>query len=202
MSHYFEDIEHKSDDFFSFEDYINNKVYKFNSCNNVFAKNEVDYGTQVLIKAVINNFDELGERVLDLGCGYGAIGISLADHYKNSKFLMSDITNTAVTLAKQNLKLNGITNAEVVVSNLFQNIDGEFNFIATNPPIKIGKSVLLNLISESQNRLQNDGHLVLVIKKSHGKDSIKKVMEQTFGNCTVLKRDAGYYILDSQKIKG
>lgn len=199
MSHYFEDIEHKQEDYFVIEDYINNKKYSFQSCNNVFSKEKIDYGTRVLLKTVLKEFEELGQRVLDIGCGYGAIGIVLANEYKNSHFVMTDITKTAVRLTKQNLYLNKITNAEVYNSNLFDKIEGKFHTIVTNPPIKVGKEVLLSLITGAYEHLEEEGHLVLVIKKSHGKDSIKKQLEETFSNCEVLEREKGYYILSSQK---
>jgi 16S rRNA (guanine1207-N2)-methyltransferase len=201
MSHYFKDIEHSEEDYFFVESYINGKKYKFQSCNNIFSKNEVDYGTNLLIKTVIKNFDDLGQKVLDLGCGYGAIGISLADYYKYTHFVMSDVTKTATRLAKHNLYLNSVENAEVVNSNLFEKINSTFDFIITNPPIKVGKQVLLSLIEGSLNKLDNEGRLILVIKKKHGKDSIKKHMETVFGNCDILERDKGYYILSSQKFE-
>lgn len=201
MSHYFEDIEHEKDDYFLITDYVNKKKYTFQSCNNVFSKEQVDYGTQVLLNTILKEFDDLGERVLDIGCGYGAIGIVLADHYKNTHFVMSDITKTAVRLTKQNLYLNKTANAEVLHSDLFNNIEGEFDFIVTNPPIKVGKQVLLDLIKGAKKHLKLGGKLVLVIKKSHGKDSIKKELEDTFLNCDILERDKGYYILSSEKLE-
>lgn len=200
MSHYFKDIEHKEDDYFLIEDYINNKKYTFQSCNNVFSKDQIDYGTRVLLNTILKEYQTLNGRVLDMGCGYGAIGIVLADHFKDAKFVMSDITRTAVRLAKHNLHLNNIENVEVIESDLFQNITGEFDYIVTNPPIKVGKQVLLDLIVSAKNHLKTGGHIVLVIKKSHGKDSIKAHLEQTFSNCEVLEREKGYYILRSEKL--
>ena len=201
MSHYFEDVEHEKEDYFLIEDYINHKKYTFQSCDNVFSKNQVDYGTKVLISTILKNYKTLGKRVLDLGCGYGAIGISLADNYKDTHFVMSDITKTAIRLCKQNIYLNKTQNIEIINSDLFDKIDGKFDFIITNPPIKVGKQVLLNLISGAVDRLEENGEIILVIKKSHGKDSIKVALEETFGNCEILEREKGYYILRSQKTK-
>lgn len=200
MSHYFEDIEHTEKDYFIIESFINEKKYKFQSCNNVFSKNEVDYGSKVLINTIIKNYKSLGKRVLDLGCGYGAIGISLADFYRDTQFVMSDVTKTATRLAKHNLFLNNIeNNVEIVNSNIYDDIEGVFDYIITNPPIKVGKSVLHNIIIQAVKKLKKEGELVLVIKKKHGKDSIKKLMQETFDNVEVLKRDKGYYILRSIK---
>ena len=112
---------------------------------------------------------------------------------------MSDITKTAIRLCKQNIYLNKAENIEVINSDLFEKVEGKFDFIITNPPIKVGKQVLLNLISQSVERLEEGGQIILVIKKSHGKDSIKLALEEAFGNCQILERDKGYYILNSIK---
>ncbi|PKK95707.1 MAG: 16S rRNA methyltransferase [Tenericutes bacterium HGW-Tenericutes-4] len=200
MSHYFKDIEHIEEDYFLIKDYVNQKEYTFQSCNNVFSKEQIDYGTRVLLNTILKEYKSLNGRVLDMGCGYGAIGVVLADHYKNAHFVMSDITKTAVRLAKHNLYLNKIENAEVINSDLYESLTGEFDHIVTNPPIKVGKEVLLNLILGAKKHLKVGGHLILVIKKSHGKDSIKAQLENTFLNCDVLERDKGYYILRSEKL--
>jgi len=199
MSHYFEDIKHNKEDYFEFLDEVNNHSFSFLSCNNVFSKEKIDYGTKVLLNTVLKNYTSLKSNVLDIGCGYGAIGIVLSYHYKNTQFLMSDVTKTAVELAKVNLQKNNIKNAIVIQSDLYENISDMFDFIITNPPIKVGKKVLTNLIEGAHKHLNIGGHIVLVIKKSHGKDSIKKYMEETFSNCEVLKREKGYYILKSEK---
>ena len=199
MSHYFEDIKHEKEDYFEFKDEVNNHLFTFLSCNNVFSKEKIDYGTKVLLDTVLKNYSTLKNNVLDIGCGYGAIGIVLSHNYHNTNFLMSDVTKTAVELAKENLQKNNIKNANVIQSDLYENISSAFDFIITNPPIKVGKKVLINLIKGAHKHLNVGGHLVLVIKKSHGKDSIKKYMEETFLNCEVLKREKGYYILKSER---
>lgn len=199
MSHYFEDIKREEKDYFFIEGYINNKKYKFKSCNNVFSKKEVDYGSNLLIKTIINNYNDLGTKVLDMGCGYGAIGISLADQYKNTHFVLTDITKTATRLAKDNLHHNNITNAEVINGNLYENVSGSFDFIITNPPISAGKKVLFEIVDKAYEHLEKEGQLILVVKKKHGQESMKKHMEAVFGNTEVLKRDKGYYIIASTK---
>lgn len=193
--HYFLNVEHSSSDYFTFTDYFLDKQYTFNSCSDIFSKDCIDYGTKVLLNTVIDNV-KLSGNVLDVGCGYGAIGIILKQYFNNIDVTMLDINKTAVELSKQNLNLNKV-NAEVVESNLYSVIDKKYNHIVTNPPIKAGKENLFGVITGAKEVLENNGTITLVIKKKHGMESLKKHMEQTFGNVKILKRDSGYYILHS-----
>lgn len=197
--HYFKDIEHKKEDFFSFSENFLDEEIILNSCNNVFSKNEIDYGTKVLIKAVYDNFDLDGKDCLDLGCGLGVVSIVLLKKFKNAKFVLSDITDICVKLSKTNLEKNGVKSCEIIKSDLFENIDKNFDFIITNPPIRAGKNLLLKLIDESVNKLKDNGKLVLVIRKNHGEESIKKYMETKFNLVEILKRDKGFYVLKGEK---
>ena len=197
--HYFKDIEHKKEDFFSFSENFLDEEIILNSCNNVFSKNEIDYGTKVLIKAVYDNFDLDGKDCLDLGCGLGVVSIMLLKKFKDAKFVLSDITDISVKLSKTNLEKNGVKSCEIIKSDLFENIDKNFDFIITNPPIRAGKNLLLKLIDESVNKLKDNGKLVLVIRKNHGEESIKKYMETKFNLVEILKRDKGFYVLKGEK---
>ena len=87
----------------------------------------------------------------------------------------------------------------VIKSNIYENIDTKYDFIVTNPPIKVGKQILFQIITDSKDHLKNGGEIVLVIRKSHGQESLKKHMESVFGNAEILKRDKGYYIMKSIK---
>ncbi len=197
--HYFKDIEHKKEDFFSFSENFLDEEIILNSCNNVFSKNEIDYGTKVLIKAIYDNFDLDGKDCLDLGCGLGVVSIMLLKKFKDAKFVLSDITDISVKLSKTNLEKNGVKSCEIIKSDLFENIDKNFDFIITNPPIRAGKNLLLKLIDESVNKLKDNGKLVLVIRKNHGEESIKKYMETKFNLVEILKRDKGFYVLKGEK---
>lgn len=197
--HYFKDIEHKKEDFFSFSENFLDEEIILNSCNNVFSKNEIDYGTKVLIKAIYDNFDLDGKDCLDLGCGLGVVSIVLLKKFNDAKFVLSDITDISVKLSKTNLEKNGVKSCEIIKSDLFENIDKNFDFIITNPPIRAGKNLLLKLIDESVNKLKDNGKLVLVIRKNHGEESIKKYMETKFNLVEILKRDKGFYVLKGEK---
>jgi len=195
FNHYFIDKQHKKEDFFMFSEEFNNLNIKLKSCDNVFSKNEIDYGTKVLINAIIKNYDLNNKTCLDLGCGLGVVSIILSKTFAESNFVLSDITEIAVSLSKENLKLNNCKNFEVVKSNLYQNLTQKFDFIITNPPIRAGKKLLLELIQKSTTYLNENGKLVLVIRKSHGEESIKKFMHTIFSNVEIIKRDKGFYVL-------
>lgn len=199
LDHYFISKQHKEDDYFQFDWNFFDENFTFKSCDDVFSKNNVDYGTYVLLKTILNCVDVNGE-VLDIGCGYGPIGIVIDKFFKDVKITMIDINQTAVELTKQNIIKNRCKNMRCVkVSNAYENVDGKFDFIISNPPIKAGKTVLLEILIGAFDRLNSDGKLIFVIKKKFGEDSVKKQLEKLFSSVEVLKRDSGYYVLMATK---
>lgn len=200
MRHYFLNTPHEQQDYFKYEDYFEKQKFVFHSCSDVFSKNSIDYGTYALLKTVLNNYNLNNSYVLDLGCGVGVIGIVLMKHYPNIKVTFSDVNENACLLTQKNIKENKINNeTEVVTGSLYENVKGKFSFVITNPPIKAGKDTLFGVVSGAKNILDENGRIVLVIKKQHGMESLKKYMENTFGNVEILQRDRGYYILTSKK---
>ncbi|WP_205401556.1 class I SAM-dependent methyltransferase [Streptococcus lutetiensis] len=170
--------------------------FTFLTDSGVFSKKMVDYGSQVLL----NTLDfEKGKTLLDLGCGYGPLGISLAK-VQGVKPTMVDINNRAIDLAKQNAQKNDVE-ADIFQSNIYEKVNGTFDYIISNPPIRAGKQVVHTIISESINYLKVGGNLTIVIQKKQGAPSAKAKMEEVFGNVEILKRDKGYYILRSEKTK-
>ena len=202
MEHYFIEKEHKNDDFFEFTWQFEGVDYIFKSCDDVFSKDNVDYGTYVLLKTILKKIDISGD-VLDIGCGYGPIGIVLSKSFSNVKVTMTDVNGTAVALSQENAKRNNAKNViEIKLSNAYENINKTFDFIVSNPPIKAGKKVLLNILLGSYNRLNDGGNLIFVIKKKFGEDGVKKELQKTFKSVEVIKRDSGYYILSAKKWGG
>lgn len=168
--------------------------FTFLTDSGVFSKKMVDYGSQVLLNSL--EFNQ-GETLLDLGCGYGPLGISLAK-VQGIKPTMVDINNRAIDLAKQNANKNGV-DADIYQSNIYEKVTGTFDHVISNPPIRAGKQVVHAIISESINYLNDGGDLTIVIQKKQGAPSAKAKMEEIFGNVEILKRDKGYYILQSKK---
>ena len=160
----------------------------------VFSKKMIDYGSRVLLSVL--DF-EAGERVLDVGCGYGPLGLSLVKAYGVTA-TMVDINQRALDLAQKNAERNQVS-AHIFQSNVYEKVSGIFDHIISNPPIRAGKQVVHEVISGSYEHLTEGGDLTLVIQKKQGAPSAKSKMEAIFGNCAIVKKDKGYYILRSEK---
>ena len=198
MQHYFIEKQHNKEDYFEFEDSILDMNFKFKSCDNIFSKDEIDEGTRTLLNTIFDKLDLRGNG-LDLGCGYGVIGMALIKKL-GVNCDMVDVNGTAVELTIHNLMLNGIrSGANVFKSNGFENVNATYDFIVTNPPIKTGKKLLFELMEGSFAHLNQGGTLTLVIRKDHGEESLKKKLTELFGNCEILKRNKGFYILHCVK---
>ena len=198
MQHYFIDKPHTEADYFEFNDSVLGLDLCFRSCDSIFSKNKIDDGTRALLEAV-NKKCELSGFGLDLGCGLGVIAIALIKKL-NLKFDMVDINNTAVKLSKENLIKNNVQkNATVFYSDGFSNVKENYDFIITNPPIKTGKKLLFDLMQGAYEHLNTNGQLILVIRKDHGMESLKKYITSIFGNCEIIDRNKGFYILRAEK---
>ena len=198
MQHYFIDKEHLESDYFEFKDKILSYDLCFRSCDSIFSKNKIDDGTRALVEAIDKKIELTGFG-LDLGCGLGALSIPILKRF-DVKMLLSDINATAVSLTRENLIKNGVSSrAKTIVSNGFENIVDNFDFIISNPPIKVGKKVLFELMDGCFKHLLVGGKLVLVIRKDLGMESLKKHLIELFDNCEIVDRNKGYYILISEK---
>ena len=160
----------------------------------VFSKKMVDFGSQLLLKCLEVNE---GETVLDVGCGYGPLGLSLVKAY-GVQATMVDINNRALDLARQNAERNKVE-ARIFQSNIYEQVEGKFDHVISNPPIRAGKQVVHEIIEKSRDFLKYGGDLTIVIQKKQGAPSAKSKMEDVFGNCEIIKKDKGYYILRSVK---
>ena len=160
----------------------------------VFSKKMIDYGSQTLLKCL--DFHKQ-ESVLDVGCGYGTLGLTLIKA-KEVRATLVDINQRALDLARQNADRNQVL-ATIFQSNIYQNVEGRFHHIISNPPIRAGKQIVHEVIAGSHAHLLDGGDLTIVIQKKQGAPSAKAKMEEVFGNCEILKKDKGYYILRSRK---
>ena len=168
--------------------------FSFLTDSGVFSKKMIDFGSQLLLNNL--HFSE-GDTLLDVGCGYGPLGLALAK-VQGVKATMVDINNRALDLAKQNAEKNDVE-AMILSSNIYESVSGYFDHVISNPPIRAGKQVGHTIIEESKNHLLEDGDLTIVIQKKQGAPSAKAKMEEVFGNVEVVKKDKGYYILRSVK---
>lgn len=163
----------------------------------VFSRRDLDRGTELLLEAL-----ELGpcEMILDLGCGYGILGIAAARLSDGGHVVLTDVNERAVRLAKANLRANAIANAEVRVGDLYDAVpDLAFDHIVCNPPIRAGRSVVDRIISEAPAHLLDGGRLWLVARTRQGADAIRARMKKAFGDAEIVRRGSGYKVLCSTK---
>ncbi|SOB40798.1 class I SAM-dependent methyltransferase [Latilactobacillus sakei] len=174
--------------------------FKFTTDNGVFSKNTVDYGSRALLDAVDLSETPAGP-ILDMGCGYGPIGMTLAKLAPERQIDMVDVNERALGLAQKNCDLNQIQNVAIFESAEYQNVTVQYAAILTNPPIRAGKAVVQNILKGAYDHLLPDGELDVVIQKKQGAPSAKQLMADTFGNVQIIHKDKGYYILQSIKLK-
>ena len=168
--------------------------FQFETDRGVFSKNRFDYGSQVLLKAVM---PEIHGETLDLGCGYGPVGIILAK-LTDAKLSMSDINERAVNLAKKNARHNRV-DVDIRQSDGFANITEVFDAIVLNPPIRAGKALIYELFAASCEHLHPNGCLYVVIQKKQGADSAKKELSRHFATVDTISRSAGYHVFRAKK---
>lgn len=160
----------------------------------VFSRGEVDFGTDVLLRALP---DEMAGRVLDLGCGWGAVGVSVGKKYPACSLVMSDVNERALDLARKNAVSNGVR-AEAVQSDGLENVDGPFDYILTNPPIRAGKQVIYRLFAQSAGKLNENGALYIVIRKQQGAESAVKYLKTVFEQVETVEKSGGFWVIRCQ----
>ena len=176
---------------------IRGHPFTFRTDAGVFSRDGLDRGTELLLEAL-----QVGpcELILDLGCGYGAIGIVAGRLADGGHVVLTDVNERAADLARANLAANGIGNAEVRVGDLYGPVqDLSFDHIVSNPPIRAGREVVDRIVSEAPRHLLNGGTLWLVARTRQGADSLRTRMTMAFGNATVVKRGSGFKVLRSVK---
>lgn len=157
----------------------------------VFSKGELDQGTRLLLDALPALFGD----VLDLGCGWGAIGVSIARANPDCRVVMADVNRRALQLSRDNLERNRVT-AEVIESDgMAAVLDRTFDAVITNPPIRAGKQVIYKMFSDAATHLNQGGALYLVIRKQQGAESCVKYLKTLFGQVEKLDKSGGFWVL-------
>ncbi|MFS0644891.1 class I SAM-dependent methyltransferase [Siminovitchia sp. 179-K 8D1 HS] len=173
--------------------------FHFKTDRGVFSKGEVDFGSRHLLESF--SMPDIDGPVLDVGCGYGPIGLSIAKDYPGRHVHMTDVNERALGLAKENAQQNGIENVAIYESSGFQSIqERNFAAILTNPPIRAGKQVVFDIFEGSFSHLAHGGELWVVIQKKQGAPSAKVKLEELFGKVNVVNKKKGYFILKAIKI--
>ena len=199
MSHYFVNDDKVASKPRTINQSINGVDFSLESDNGIFSKNELDKGSELLIETLLPI--NLGENVLDIGCGIGVIGLTLAYFTPSLNVCLSDVNTRALSLCNANaatLKLS--QRVTILQSDIYQKIEGKFTSIVSNPPIRAGKKVTYEIYRGALEHLVDSGSLYIVVRKNQGAPSVKSYLEELFGNVALLARDKGYWILKATKV--
>lgn len=169
---------------------FNDKKYIFNTDNGVFSKKGLDYGTRALLEKI--PYQELYGNVLDFGCGYGPIGI-IVSSITNLKVDMLDINIRSLKLASKNAENNHV-DVNIFASNIYESVNKKYDYIITNPPIRVGKEILYKILFGAKEHLNDDGELYFVINKDQGAKSLMHDLESTY-QVTLIEKNKGFYII-------
>jgi len=193
MAHYFTDNNDLTSNRREFNYYFDNEVFRFTTDNGVFSKGNIDYGSYILIKTIYKL--DLGNSLLDLGSGYGPIGIILKHFNPNVETEMVDVNSRATDLAILNCKNNSLDIKVHLCEDILE-LEHNFDTITLNPPIRAGKKIIYSLYEKSCLKLNDNGHLYIVIRKAQGANSSISKLETLFKTVDVINKDSGYYIID------
>ena len=199
MSHYFQLDPELASKQRVIEYYIDGRTISLVSDNGVFSKDKIDEGTFAFLKVLVPL--RLSGKILDLGCGYGPIGLTIALTSPEARVDLADINTRALALCVENAKKLGLSpRVTVLLSNIYENIEGQYNSIVVNPPIRAGKVVTYAMYEGAFSHLIDGGSLFIVIRKNQGAPTASRYIESIFGNVTLLKRDKGYYVYEAKKM--
>jgi len=196
MSHYFVEDKTLEHDIKKIEYDYRNIRFVFTTDAGIFSKDRIDYATDILLRTI----PPLSGSLLDLGCGYGCIGIVLGKTY-SLRLTQADINQLAVDLTQKNCAQNRVSSV-VIKSNCFEHISDCFDTIIINPPIHAGKAVTYKMYEESFLHLNAGGKLYIVTLKKHGAESTCTKLKDIFGNCETLYKKKGYYVFCCTKENG
>jgi len=170
-----------------------NRNFEFITASSVFSKTRIDTGSQLLIKSMI--LPEKGS-ILDIGCGYGAVGIVAAKINPKLQVYMTDVNTRAISLTKKNIEKNKIINAKAQYGHLYEPVKNlKFDCILSNPPVSAGMEIVKSIIIEAPQIMQPEATFEMVIRSKIGAKIFPELFINTFGNCTVIARESGFRVL-------
>lgn len=196
MEHYFTNNENLKSEFRSVKYVYKDTPFVFTSDLGVFSKDKIDYGSKSLLEKVLE-IESTGKKILDVGCGYGFIGIVLSK-ILDSQVDMVDVNKRALHLSEMNIK-NMKVKARVFNSDAYSDVTDTYDIIITNPPIRAGKDKVLEILLGAKEHLNIDGTLYYVIRKDQGAKSITKTLSESY-KIEQLDKNKGFYIYSAKKL--
>ena len=198
MSHYFENDPTLASNLQKISFTVNEIHMSLWTDNGVFSKSHVDEGSFAFLKVLLPL--RLRGKILDLGCGYGTIGLTIAISSPEARVDLADINTRALALCERNAQELGLSQRVTILqSDIYENIEGPYDSIVVNPPIRAGKRVTYAMYEGAKQRLIDGGSLFIVIRKAQGAPSASRYIEDLFGNITLLKKEKGYCIYQAKK---
>ena len=193
---YFENNENLAHNYEEISYYFKGKVIKFTADAGVFSKKAIDFGSSLLLKTL-----ELEgvKTLLDVGCGYGTMGITIGVMNPNIAVTMVDVNNRAIELCRKNTLSNKVENANIFLSDAYENVEGNFDCIISNPPIRAGKAVVHKIILGAYDHLLDGGKMWCVIQKKQGAASAIKALNSVYKTVETKEIDKGYCIICATK---
>ena len=170
---------------------VSGRKFIFLTDNGVFSKDGLDFGSRLLLETI--PLEEVGGKILDMGCGYGVFGIVISK-LTCAHVDMVDVNLRALHLAERNIKENHVNDVNVFESNVYENVYDKYSTIITNPPIRAGKKIVYDIVMKAKDYLEEDGKLFLVIRKEQGAKSLIVDLEKIY-NVKVLEKKKGFFIL-------
>ncbi len=206
MAHYYDSNPETPSDRHSVEYRKNGVNFLFTTDSDVFSKRGIDFGTDLLLTAMIDDIKSSGEKppvdFLDLGCGYGVVGIVMKSVFKGMNVTQVDKNERAIGLSRENARENRVPIGNLVASDVLLNVpqDKFFDIVATNPPVRAGKSTVFAFYEQSYEHMRSGAVIYVVLQRKQGAPSTEKKLTEIFGNCETVSIEAGYRVMKSKKI--
>ena len=189
MGHYFinEDLEHNKK---IIKVIVKNEDFNFITDNGVFSKKGLDFGTRTLLENL--DYNNIKGKILDFGCGYGSIGI-IVSKITGLEVDMLDINKRSIDLAKENSKLNKVK-TNIFESNIYENVQNKYDYIISNPPIRVGNEILHKILFEAKDHLNDNGKLIIVVNKDQGAKSLMEKLKKIY-NVNLIAKNKGFFVI-------
>jgi 16S rRNA (guanine1207-N2)-methyltransferase len=193
VEHYFSSAPKSEEKFGLVRTQLCGRPFEFLTSASVFSKRKIDTGTRLLIETMI--LPKTG-NVLDMGCGYGAVGIAAAKFNPNLRVVLTDVNMRAVRLATKNIELNKVSNAEAKYGHLYESVENlRFNCVLSNPPVSAGMETVTSIIKQAPTVMSPKATFQMVIRSKIGAKTLPDTFAESFGNCRILARESGYRVL-------